>query len=982
MKMTDIFQTVQKILDGGGHIETHDPVVMANIYSGQCLTLNDRLRDSIELIERGMMAEAVEIAQQEPPLISLCEEMARLESSGWPDLCRERGWQIPVPLNRDAMERVKKCLVTERAIAPLIQSLRRANNLGNAGQCAAILREIVRIDSENVRWKDQLSSFENHRLQQLPKELERLKKEKNLNDMAKLIVELKQPWSIPVDERFIAEAESFMVHALEEEQYNRAVATIKQIASAHEAEDIDALGEAVTAFQHLEKSRYFRPDDSFKNIYERAMTWYRQKVGEFNDRKAFEETLLQINRQLSTDNAEGLNELWRSLNDLARRTGQSLPEELQKNIQRVIGEADRARRREQLRRRNRNLLLMAFALICVVSVVAFYYIRTIKADIASELDHAFNSKDLAGFTSVIDKMENSWGLIFNESYIQKERDRADELESILEQKKMDTVALIEQLERIQSLGFLESSETIEELLQKVHDNESFIGLAEKSRLAVIEHRWNEKKGLIKASEEKQLADLLQQIEDALLDPFGGLEDEDDADDAIAGRLQNIEKLFADANDLDLNLMSLSMKDRLSDAASRFNSLKSNLEGRKSQIAAINSAKSLNDYLRALKTFSTAFPNDPLTPIIEKINQNSKLYVDFITDPVIYDPDNLFWAALSEEANTLKNNLRLHKDKVVEDLKKMELTPRFVDLWECSVERPNRKPETWYFKGEPAKEYIDSILSYEGVAYVLSSDDTEPDFKSNHVIPAHVRKLEKMYHCTVIQNMIDQIIYEPGIESILGEMQKLYEEDISSLLKIYIMDFMLKEFMLLTGGENARAFQGMADDIKDFIDNSKVNWLCSANRKHKIESKKAESILKRYFKGEEIVTTSLARLNIHKIAMKRLPRWVGYVDLEFPDKLNINNGMSPNELWVARMGNENTPVVFLTMERQSKESVNFTEHGAYLPGEPLFEPYDSNRTRDVLASRVENIDIRKADLSKSDFWPSAWPVNVRSVSTSK
>ncbi len=1029
--MTDIFKIIRKILDNEGNIDTHDPAMMANIYAGQCQTLNDRLKECSGYLQKRMIPQALAVAQQEPPLIRLCEEMGHLETAGWADMCREKGWQMQEPLNRHALNQLKDTIERETAIAPLLKALRQANNLGNAGQCVAILREIVKADSGNARWREQLIEFETYRLQQIPAEFETLRKENalnesslktsnlnesnlsksnlnesnlnesnlsksnlienNLNDVAKLMLELKRDWLIPVDMALVQEVEEFIHAGLTATLKDQEKNIIRNIDAAYRNQDVQALGKAVAALQNLEKSRYFKADEGLKPLYDKAMAWYRQKVKEFNEQKIRSEILSHIEEKIANRTDQGLKELWEKLKGF----DESLPRGLEENIQAVMAEAGEARHRRQKRKRNRNSLLMAAAAVCLALFFIFFYFKGVQKDLLTSVDQAFLSEDIAGFNAALNEMSYKYAFLFRAEDIRREQIRASELAALLDQKKMEFKMLILRLEETARQGFIEHFEIVEKLFQEAQKRKNALGMEEKQRLMVVQNSWEQKKMMMKAADEKALAIIFTELaagfENLSRSPAQaynrGAENRDDVTlykTDIRNYFQPIELLLTKAETLHMSLISVAMKDKLLGFSKKLETMKSTLKVRDAQIKAIHDAYTLEEYLKALKTFSMAFPDDPVSRALEPVNRMTSLYENLMTDPLLYDPDNLFWGTVSENIKGLNNNIKLHMNEVKEDLKKMERTPRFVDMWECTVKKPNRKPEKWYFSGEPAEEYINGILSYSGIAYIRSPIDTQPEFQAVNAIKVHVKQLQKMPHCSMVLQMIDHIAYDPGVETIIREMQYLYRQDVPPILKFHLMNFLLKELFILTGRENAASFATMAEDFKHF--KNEVHWLCNTHRKYKMESRKADAILKSHFKGSDVADTYLARLKIQNIAVRRLPRWVGFVDPEDKNQLHFKTGSSPKEIWVVRKSEKKNegqpPTVFVTQEQNFGKTVKHLDHRGYLPGEPLFAPYDNNITREVLHSILDNLNFKMRSGESDLFWPPVWPVNVRDIVVNK
>ena len=1006
MRMTDIVNIIKQIMAAGGTIESHDAAMMASIYAGQCQALNDRLNQCSDALQKGQTAQALSVAEENPPLLPLCQGMVEIESAGWADLCREKGWPLPTPLNREALERLKGAMTLEKQLTPLLSRLRRANNLGHGAECTAILREMISIDPDNPSWRSQLMAFESYRMQQIPGELTRLKEAKDLEGVAMGIVELKQQWHIPTDPALLADAEHFLEVALTDQARDQAVALFHRIDSAHGAEDAQALGQAVTELQQLEKSRYFKRDDAMAHQYkkyESAIAWYREKVRAFNDQNARSEILAQIDEKIAHGTDQGLRELLAAL----LRFDTPVPEGLEERVEVILDHAQKMRQRAQMKRRRRHWMWGAVMGSILLIASVFFYFRWEKSQLLVEFDAAIVTEDLTRARSILTTMSGSAPYLFNTGDLEKTGQRVDQLERLLENKQRAFKALLHRLEKMASHQFIGMSvEGMTALIREAHSKEKGAEKADLARLQLVEQLWNQKKLMVKAEDEALLSPVLDALQ-AELDSFSwgksghsgkGRQHEKTTHSKLNNRsnpslveppmsviesfFERMEALFKEANALHLPLVDENMRIRLNQFETQFVAIKEATARRDESLDGFHRAKTLQDYLMALGQFMETFPDDPVTPVLKSVLQSSPLYMDLIADPArSSSAGNLFRSREAAWLAQLDHHLSLHLDEVKERYRQMERTPRFVDLWRCTVQQPNRQPQIWYFSGEPTREFIDGIGSYSGIAYVLSSTDTQPDFESAHAITAHVQGLSKMPHCVVVQKMLDRLLFEPGIETLLHGMSDIYQqrdEIISPVLKLHLIHFLFQSLASLTGQDNVQEFKPMAGAFEDFIERSEVNWLCTAHRKYGMERRKAREILNRHLEASDPVGLFQIKLKLKQLATERVIRWVGWVDPQGEHALHFNSGAMPPEVWVLRQKKDTSPALYVAMERRGGDVIRYDDHNGFIPGEPLFAPYDSDITRKLIQSMMADVGDDLPSPEDSKFWPLIWPVNVRSV----
>ncbi|MBF0199908.1 MAG: hypothetical protein HQK66_01075 [Desulfamplus sp.] len=985
--MSDIFRTIRKIADAGGISDTHDPAMMASIYAGQCETINGRLNECMAYIEKGMISRAVEESLREPPLIPLCQEMAGIEASRWSDLCREKGWQVPPILPRESMDKLKARLEAENAIAPLLSRLRRANNIGDAPGSIVILREMVKADPGNISWQKMLMDFEKYRLGQIPAEIERFKKENSLNELAMVIMELKGKWTAPVDAAILEDAGTFMKDALARDVVKRAGDMLKDMEKAFEKKDFKGLSMIMPAWDRLRKSPGFKLDQEMGSLYEGISLWFHGERARIHDEKAGEEILSQIREKLAHGTDQGLGELLESL----KSRGMNLPPGMAREIDDLAARAGKKRRRTALRKRRRTLMVGATAMVSLGLLFLLFHFYSLRVGFMDALDENFHSRNLGAFNSVLDEMEDGYGFLFRGHEIERELKRAGELKKFLDGERESFQSLIVVLETMAMTGFNEPVSTVESLLDEARGKEKALGEEALERLNVVDNLWNLKKTALKAGDELLLVKLLNDLEVTFRKIKGIMPGTSNLNDDETTLFKPIEDILARTDQLHMDLIKPELKNKLARFLEELDQVRSSFEARKEQIEGLLLEDTLEGYLEAIKRFTLDFPQDPVAVELAPVLKRASLYGYLVNSDSRHDPSNPFWGRLFGDMDALGHNIALHAGGVVDDLKKMEQTPRFVDIWECQVKRPNHAPQKWYFSGEPAREFIDGILSYRGLVHALSPEDTQPFFQAGHVITAHVEGLQKMPHCHHVQQMVDHIRYETVPGTIVMEMQRLHglpDLVVPPILKLHLMEFLLRRLQILTGRENSLEFIPMARDFSSFIAESEVHWLCTAHRKYKIESRRAGQILGKHFGTSDIPGKFLARLKIMEITARRSPRWVGFTDPRDKDILHIKTLPTPSELWVVRGGEDENGSIqvktFVTEEHRDGSVHKHLDHKGYIPGEPLFAPYDSNTTRDVLLSLLgdaKGIDVgywSHAQGMGVDFWPVPWPSNVRGI----
>ncbi|MBF0379186.1 MAG: hypothetical protein HQK72_17150 [Desulfamplus sp.] len=1025
MRITDSIKVIKKIVVDPTKADAHDPIMIATTYAGQCNVVNERLKKCAALIKNNMVAQALEEAGYDPHLIDLCNEMNAAVLSDWKKLCREKGWPIPEELNMEAFNEIMKSFSMESTIEPLLKELRRANNQGNVGQCVAILRELVRKDPANPQWKSDLAEFETAYLDKISREIDEFRQEKNVNGVARLIVEIKQQWSIPTDIIPVKELEEFI-----EEQHKEALCyeekeIARKIGISFQSANVGELGEAISEYENLEKNRYFQPDPSLNVIYTNALNWYKQQLKAIEIQKSYQSKIGEIVNRIERDSYHGIKALW----DEIKLYRLPIPEDLEPDVEVLIRKEEIAKKRKQRKKQMGYILIIMFAMFCISIAATWNFYRQIRNRLTTEFQSAVDGENLEKCNTLINDMEKRKiafinSSLFSESEMETYKAKSQDVSALLEQKRAAFELLIVELETLKSKGFPETTEQIEKKMGKIKETLNAITSSNLARLKLLESSWEERKAQIRAIQENELNSIFEQITNHFKNILPAVNQEEIYSNEQ--RLEKIGELIVEGKKL--TSVSTEMKENLNSLKSKMASSIESLFIRKTQLNSIVSSNSLDSYIKELQTFANRFPDDEVIKKIAPIIEMATLYNALISVPIITPEENEegelgkdgdssgdssqgtnysqnpFWFETLETLKAFNNNIKIHQNEVQEELKKMERISRFVDLWECTVVRPNFAPEKWYFNGKPSEEFINGIKSYSGIVYVLSSDDLQPEFKANSAITIQVQDLKKMDHCDVIQKMINNISYNIGMESITQEIKNIYNQPFSPILKLHIINFLTEQLFTLIGNENALPFIDMAKDLKRFNKRpagEQVNWLCTANSKYLFESKQAQSILSRHLERPDSMNTYIIQWKIRELSIKRIPKWVGFADLKDPEKLHFQTGQIPNEVWVVRGGNrpniENSqnvdnskssgteknnqksrindnPIIFMTQEQKMGETVKYLEHSGYLPGEPLFSPYDNRTTTEVLHEIIENINSGRplGDIQ----WSPSWPLNAR------
>ena len=140
-------------------------------FNDSCRDANHRLRKVVGLLHGGFRTEAVQVAEQDPPLLELVGELDSVMED-WQELLAQWGVDLPPDLEIDLAAQLN---VAYAELLPLEGLLRKHRLLAlvRAPLSArlTILRQIAGKDAANASWQTDVNDFETARLRQIKDEV-------------------------------------------------------------------------------------------------------------------------------------------------------------------------------------------------------------------------------------------------------------------------------------------------------------------------------------------------------------------------------------------------------------------------------------------------------------------------------------------------------------------------------------------------------------------------------------------------------------------------------------------------------------------------------------------------------------------------------------------------------------------------------------------------------------------------------------------
>ncbi|MDG1873500.1 MAG: hypothetical protein P8J27_06295 [Mariniblastus sp.] len=206
------FEFLDEIEDALNAPDTADRDLLLDVsahYSEAVAEVNRRLRKICQLIDQGFRSEALDIANENPDVLSQIAtlDFPRLEE--WCYLLSLLELQTPPKLNFELAEQLDVAFAEQEPLNDLLRR-HRALAIGKAPLKSRItvLRQLIAKDPSNLGWQDDLKEWEKARLKEIRGDFNRYKASKNQEKILALSHEISGPWSVAIPGAIAAEIET------------------------------------------------------------------------------------------------------------------------------------------------------------------------------------------------------------------------------------------------------------------------------------------------------------------------------------------------------------------------------------------------------------------------------------------------------------------------------------------------------------------------------------------------------------------------------------------------------------------------------------------------------------------------------------------------------------------------------------------------------------------------------------------------------
>ncbi|MES2594572.1 MAG: hypothetical protein V4662_04515 [Verrucomicrobiota bacterium] len=398
---TDIIDLLRSTLQTGlvsGAVET-----AATTYARLCTEASARLERIAAMLEKGSDYQAIQAAEEEPPLLDLIAVLSFGGEKAWLDFCQAH--QLPIAPKLDAktvqaLDRLYAQGVT--ANHPLYKDFRAAVLSREDDRALRIIRTILKLNPDDENARSELQRLENKSWQD---NLEQLRSVLKTDDEERIATLAEKITAAFPAERYttsseISQAEGIR-RALRKRQAEEKIPSLLDEAAEHrEASDWQATQLTCEQLQDLIDTHGLELTSSQKSQMEAAATYARRESAAAERQRAFARSLnsfvnfaQEAGTRLMTGTAPGLSEAsrmdetfvrhWRELESYSLPVADEVLARLRQTGQNIRAALERAQRA----RRNHTLLSMAALLTFLLGIGALawhsWQARAYALDLAS-----------------------------------------------------------------------------------------------------------------------------------------------------------------------------------------------------------------------------------------------------------------------------------------------------------------------------------------------------------------------------------------------------------------------------------------------------------------------------------------------------------------------------------------------------------------------------------------------------------------------
>ena len=278
---------------------------LAEQYAKECESANQRLYRCVDLLDKGMRSEAIQVAEQPPPLLDVVVALDLPVCDQWSEFCRKSGLVVPVAIFEDGVNRLNQEYSKGTALEPLIHEYRKLVHAGTLQEKISILRRIRALDPENPIWPENLRPLEREQLKVLIDEAKGAIADRDLAMLQGVVAKVKaNHWVDSVPNELKERLDTRLDELQLEKQNARAQTVLSQLTLAIAEKRRDGLQSLLNSWNQLEGDITVQPNAEQKNALKVARKVIRKDLQQAEKERGFERAVEELSHVVELPNAD------------------------------------------------------------------------------------------------------------------------------------------------------------------------------------------------------------------------------------------------------------------------------------------------------------------------------------------------------------------------------------------------------------------------------------------------------------------------------------------------------------------------------------------------------------------------------------------------------------------------------------------------------------------------------------------------------
>ena len=394
-EIKNLVRDIQSFLSGPLNPEDEPDIIdMSCQHDEIVVAVNERADEVAELLDRGLNDEAIQLADQAPPLTDLCMTLDFQGLADWASLLAEFEISPVTELPHETIAQLEDAYAVNADSKKLLQRFRLLSlSRAPLPKRIDVLRRLAAKDPENDQWVDGIRSYEAHRIKSIQKDLKAARDRGDLTAVAGIDREVNAAeWLVPIPESLRTDSRTAHRKLREADARKRLVPLATELSAAYAEFNVSKATTLLGKFRGLQDVANVPPDHEVMDIAAPAIDWIEGELQKQHSKVARDQSIAKLRAGLDAN--APLHQLEKHYY-AATESGEPVPQVLETRL------ANRITADETAAKRKRLLTIIGSVVALTVMVAGVVWFVTASA---------FNSraqKNVEQITQLLDDAETS-----------------------------------------------------------------------------------------------------------------------------------------------------------------------------------------------------------------------------------------------------------------------------------------------------------------------------------------------------------------------------------------------------------------------------------------------------------------------------------------------------------------------------------------------------------------------------------------------